>query len=169
MFGLERLPILASRGGKARWKDVCQKLETPGGSNVRGMGASTQFWQSNAIAPRIELLIKLAIYVLPRLSMQATTAIERNVAVKFGESLQIQRVIVNATQQKLPLSKIMRLFDRSGPGQFDEAVRLFGHLCDIIGQSAQGGNVVRGRLMAVSSRMGLTAEQAGQIIKRSGI
>lgn len=169
MFGLDRLPILPFRGGKARWKDVCHTLEADSSVSVQSMGASTQFWQSKPLAPRIELLVKLSIYVLPRLNMQSATAIERNVAVKFGESMQIQRTIARATDQKLPLSKIMRLFDHAAPGQFDEAMRLFGHLCDIISQSAQGGRVVRGRLLAVSSRMGLTPEQAGQIIKRSGI
>lgn len=165
------LDLLApKRGvGRARFRDVCVNLDAQDRSVVPVMGTSNGLMQKPSISSRIDLLISLSVYVLPRLSIQTTTAIERNVAVKFGESFVIQRAIMRETTSRRSLSAIVKGFDRHAHNSHDEGLRLFTHLCDIIAQSAQGGMTVRGRLNAVASRLGVPSETANNVIKRRAI
>jgi len=116
------------------------------GFTVRGMGTSTSQWSRPGLSNRIEMLIRLSIYVLPSLSLKGIIAIERNVAVKFGESKEIQRAIMRAKSEKKSLSSIVSQME-----------------------SAQGGAFVRGRLNAVGSQLGLSSEMSDSLMKRKGI
>jgi len=139
------------------------------GFTVRGMGTSTSQWSRPGLSNRIEMLIRLSIYVLPSLSLKGIIAIERNVAVKFGESKEIQRAIMRAKSEKKSLSSIVSQIDKSATNYHDESVRLFTHLCEIVLESAQGGAFVRGRLNAVGSQLGLSSEMSDSLMKRKGI
>jgi len=139
------------------------------GFNAPGMGASTSQWARPGLSARIEMMIRLSIYVLPRLSLKGIIAIERNVAVKFGESKEIQRAIMRAKSEKKSLSSIVSQIDKSATNYHDESVRLFTHLCEIVLESAQGGAFVRGRLNAVGSQLGLSSEMSDSLMKRKGI
>jgi len=136
------------------------------GFNAPGMGASTSQWARPGLSARIEMMIRLSIYVLPRLSLKGIIAIERNVAVKFGESKEIQRAIMRAKSEKKSLSSIV---SQTATNYHDESVRLFTHLCEIVLESAQGGAFVRGRLNAVGSQLGLSSEMSDSLMKRKGI
>lgn len=155
--------------GRERFRDVCTHLDAQDTAVVAVMGTADNHMQKTPLSSRIDLLISLAVYVLPRISIQMTTAIERNVAVKFGESLAIQRAIMRETTTRRSLSAIVKGFDLRASNSHDAGVRLFTHLCDIIAQSAQGGMTVRGRLNAVASRLSVPVETANAIIKQRGI
>lgn len=155
--------------GRERFREVCVTLDAQDRAVLPVMGTSNGLMQKPLLSSRIDLLISLSVYVLPRLSIQTTTAIERNVAVKFGESLAIQRAIMRETTARRSLSAIVKGFDRHAQNSHDEGLRLFTHLCDIIGQSAQGGMTVRGRLNAVASRLGVPRETASNVIARLSI
>ena len=139
------------------------------GFSAPGMGASTSQWARPSLSGRIEMLVSLSVYVLPRLSLKGIIAIERNVAVKFGESKEIQRAIMRAMNEKKSLSSIASHLDKSAANYHDEGLRLFTHLCEIVHESAQGGALVRGRLHAVGSQLGLSRDVADSMMKRKGV